>query len=507
MSDFTNTFRAFFPSSSFRTSGLIAAFAFLICLFAAQSAQAQLTLTVTRTDDRNNASCVSGDCSLREAVNAANAAATNDTINFAIPAGSAGCALGVCTITLTRGELAVNSVGTVGTLTITNSTGASNLLISGNNASRVFYINLGNLAISGVTITKGNGIGTGPTNSGFNNFGGGIFNNSGTLNLTNSTVSGNTASNTGGGIYNFGGGTSTLTNSTVSGNMAGSGGGGGIANESGTTTLTNSTVSGNMSSFDGGIFNIGGTLNLTSVTVTQNKSTDATCTDCAGGINNAGTANLKNTIVAGNTVANAASSPDFRGAVAAGSAYNLVGNGQGTTGVSNGDANRNQVGVDPMLDPTLKLNGGTTPNHALLAGSPAIDKGNSFGLTTDQRGLTRPVDNPSITNATGGDGADIGAFEVQAAPTAATVSVGGRVMTASGRGIRNVVIRLTDSEGNLRTAISNSFGYYRFNDVEAGATYILTATGKRFSFSQPSQVLNINDETDGVNFIGSPVNR
>jgi CSLREA domain-containing protein len=64
MSDLTNTFRA---------SGLIAAFAFLICLFAVQSAQAQLTLTVTRTDDRNTA-CVSGvDCSLREAVNTANA--------------------------------------------------------------------------------------------------------------------------------------------------------------------------------------------------------------------------------------------------------------------------------------------------------------------------------------------------------------------------------------------------------------------------------------------------
>ena len=74
MSDLTNTFRAFFPSSSFRASGLIAAFAFLICLFAAQSAQAQLTLTVTRTDDRNTA-CVSGvDCSLREAVTVANAA-------------------------------------------------------------------------------------------------------------------------------------------------------------------------------------------------------------------------------------------------------------------------------------------------------------------------------------------------------------------------------------------------------------------------------------------------
>jgi len=289
MSDLTNTLRVFFPSSSFRASGLIAAFAFLICLFTAQSAQAQLTLTVTRTDDRNT-TCNSGvDCSLREAVNAANAAETNDTINFAIPAGNAGCTSGICTITLTLGEVVVNSVTTAGTLTITNSTGASNLLISGNNTSRVFFVNTSaNLTINGITITKGNGTGT--TISGFDGFGGGIFNSNGTLTLTGSMVSGNTASGNGGGILHI----------------------------NGTTTLTNSTVSGNTATFGGG----GGResiINLTSVTVTRNSSTDATCTTCAGGIGNLGTANLKNTIVAGNTAANEASSPDFRGAVAAGS--------------------------------------------------------------------------------------------------------------------------------------------------------------------------------------------
>jgi len=137
----------------------------------------------------------------------------------------------------------------------------------------------------------------------------------------------------------------------------------------------------------------------------------------------------------------------------------------------------------------------------LLTGSPAIDKGNSFGLTTDQRGFTRPFDNPSITNATGGDGADIGAFEVQAGPTAANVSIGGRVTTASGRGIRNVRLTLTDAHGESRTATTTAFGYYHFADVRAGETYILSAIGKRFSFSQQAQVLNINEETNAINFI------
>ncbi len=527
MLSFTNMFRAALPQMV-RVRTLFAAFAFFICLFAVQSASAA-TFTVTTTAD-------SGAGSLRAAIASANAAASNDTIDFAIPAGSAGCtSAGVCTITLTSGELAVNSTATAGTLTITNSTGASNLLISGNNASRVFFVNSGaNLTINGVTITKGNGTGT--TSSGDNGFGGGILN-GGTLTLTNSTVSGNTASD-GGGISTGGGNTTTLTNSTVSGNTANNGGGifnrgtttltnstvsgntastsgGGIFNFNGTTTLTNSTVSGNTASDGGGIFNNRGfmfpnTLNLTSVTVTQNSSTNASCTSCAGGIQNFGTANLKNTIVAGNTVANTASSPDFGGDVAAGSSFNLIGNGQGTTGITNGTAS-NQVGtsaapIDPMLGP-LADNGGATQTHALLTGSPAIDKGNSFGLTTDQRGFTRPVDNLTITNATGGDGSDIGAFEVQLAPTAATVSIGGRVTTMSGRGIVNVRLTLTDSNGQVRTATTTAFGYYRFEDVQVGETYILSASGKHYTFSQPLQVLNINEETDAIDFIANSEKR
>jgi len=136
----------------------------------------------------------------------------------------------------------------------------------------------------------------------------------------------------------------------------------------------------------------------------------------------------------------------------------------------------------------LNVNPGTA-NGTIISNTARVQ--DFFFLFTDPQGNNQSIARTTVTTT----------------PTAATVSVSGRVMTASGRGIRNVVIRLTDSEGNLRTAISNSFGYYRFNDVEAGATYILTATGKRFSFSQPSQVLNINDETDGVNFIGSPFNR
>lgn len=88
------------------------------------------------------------------------------------------------------------------------------------------------------------------------------------------------------------------------------------------------------------------------------------------------------------------------------------------------------------------------------------------------------------------------------APTAASVSVGGRVMTESGRGIRSVKITLTDSSGNTRTATTTAFGYYRFADVAAGETYIISAFGKSYTFSQPSQVLNINGDLTDIDFIG-----
>jgi hypothetical protein len=65
--------------------------------------------------------------------------------------------------------------------------------------------------------------------------------------------------------------------------------------------------------------------------------------------------------------------------------------------------------ADPRLGP-LQSNGGLTPTHALGTGSPAIDAGAAFGLTTDQRGQPRPSDFAALANA--GDGSDIGAFEL-----------------------------------------------------------------------------------------------
>ena len=84
------------------------------------------------------------------------------------------------------------------------------------------------------------------------------------------------------------------------------------------------------------------------------------------------------------------------------------------------------------------------------------------------------------------------------APTAAAVSIGGRVFAGRGRGLSNVFVTLTDMSGTMRTARTNAFGYYRFDETAAGVTYILSVSSKRYQFAP--QVLNVTDNFDDINF-------
>lgn len=89
-------------------------------------------------------------------------------------------------------------------------------------------------------------------------------------------------------------------------------------------------------------------------------------------------------------------------------------------------------------------------------------------------------------------------------PTAAHVSVSGRIITVSGQGIRDAHVTLTNSNGTTRSAITGSFGYWRFDDVEAGQTYIVSVRSKRFWFANDTQILSVNDEITGLTFTALP---
>jgi Tol biopolymer transport system component len=89
------------------------------------------------------------------------------------------------------------------------------------------------------------------------------------------------------------------------------------------------------------------------------------------------------------------------------------------------------------------------------------------------------------------------------APTAAQVSVSGRALTETGRGISNVQITLTDSSGGVRVARTNPFGYFRFQGVPVGQTYILSARSKNYIFAEPTRVLNVQEAIANIEFIAA----
>ena len=286
--------------------------------------------------------------------------------------------------------------------------------------------------------------------NGFAGFGGGI-NNSGTLTISNSTITQNTAhySGCGGGIYNTGrlivnlstisqnsalgsvwrpasgggicnsGGTATINNSTLSGNHAGVGGGGGISTY-GTVTINNSTISGNMtlgtlasaikaestttinnSTISGNTHNFGLGCTIGGSGVTLRNTTISGNVAGSGYVVLCATATLENSIIGNNSGGNCGGGVTSNG-------YNL--SSDGTCNFHNtGDLNN----TDPKLGP-LQNNGGPTQTEALLDGSPAIDAGNPSGctdgsghlLTTDQRGMPRPDHEDT-------GGCDMGAYERQ----------------------------------------------------------------------------------------------
>src|SRR6266699_3645868 len=268
---------------------------------------------------------------------------------------------------------------------------------------------------------------------------GGGINNTGPLEITNSTISNNATYGQGGGIFNSSdtlGNPASLSNSTVSGNTA-VGGGGGIDN-TGFLKITNSTISDNRALNEGGGIDSPGELGLTNSTVSDNTALTFgggiavsspfytifyctiyrnTATQDGGGI-----ATYQNrpkvpfigigeSIVAGN---HAQTSPNISGVIWS-HGYNLFQNVSPSTNFVPLNVQSTDVEVSAAtflgIDSLLRKNGGQTPTYALISGSPAIDSippdtCQVIGITTDQRGVKRPQ----------GDGCDIGAYEYKSSP-------------------------------------------------------------------------------------------
>ncbi len=401
-------------------------------------------ITVTTTDDHDDGNCSAEDCTLREAIVAANLLPDDSIIGFA-PGVS-----GIIQLTGRLPDLASN-------LTV-QGPGADLLTVRRNSVGiyRIFSISNGMnngpvVSITGLTISNGQATSDG---GGIQNdhgtvlvrdcvltgnssmlsdptYGGAIFNWNGRLTIENSTLTGNTATY-GGGVGNVrrSPGTSSVTirNSTLNNNTAVKGDGGGIYNEatnSGSFTqlyLSNSTLSSNSATPNGFLGGAGGALyNYGSLSgharaVLQDCTLSGNQAANTGGIyNRSFSANaslaLRNTILktdaSGGNLLNAdgmiiSLGHNLSNDAAAGP------NGTGPGGHLNAPGDiRN---TDPLLGP-LQDNGGPTFTHALLNGSPAINRGADTGDSMiDQRGFARV------------QASDIGAFEFGAAAPTPTPS-------------------------------------------------------------------------------------
>jgi hypothetical protein len=377
------------------------------CLEVLEDRTAPAVLTVNSTLD-NNATDV---LTLREAVQVVNSGSTaglsaqqlaqinttqplgtNDTIVFDPTLTASGPA----TITLTSGELDITKDLTI------QGPGANLLTVSGNHASRVFQLTPGgthNFTFSGLTIADGIG-----------DFGGGmnLGGTSGTLTIQDCVFSGNNASDIGGGLQVFGNSSATIvniTNTTFTNNQASDTPAADFGNC--TATLTNCTISGNTaSSADGGLLVLAANnaqtsdLTLINCTIAANSTPSFASgleVFTQGGATSA-TARYVNTIFANSASGSPNISADGLGASVTSLGHNLSDDGSG---------NLNAAGDLPNTNPLLASlgnYGGSEPTMALLPGSPAIDAGTAAsGVTTDERGVTRPQ----------GSAPDLGAFESQ----------------------------------------------------------------------------------------------
>ncbi len=379
-------------------------------------------LTVNTGNDVDDGVCDLTHCSLREAINSANATAGTDTINFDIPGSGPYVIAPVTGLPALTDPLFIDGSTQPGItldggsmvqfgLSISTTATLNRLEIHHFNDSGIFNDG-GNVVINDSIIRD---------NTATN--GGGILNElAGVLTLNNTMVSGNSATNLGGGIYSevqgvitinystidnnsadSGGGifnqqisSLIVNNSTINGNSAIAGDGGGICSIiSGQVNINNSTVSGNsaqlasVDGFGGGIYG-GGTVVANHITLNNNSAQGS-----GGGIFATTPFTMSNSIIANST------GGDCVGP-AIDADYNLIEDGSCLGGF-------NSISGAANLGP-LQANGGPTETHALLTGSPAINYipygSNGCGtLLIDQRGYTRP--RPA-------NGAcDIGAYEVQ----------------------------------------------------------------------------------------------
>ena len=160
----------------------------------------------------------------------------------------------------------------------------------------------------------------------------------------------------------------------------------------------------------------------------------------------------------------------------------------GATSTSVGDFTTVLVSVNPTLAPDVYPTT-FTQFTATISG---------LGVSTNGRVAFRYFITNGGPNGDNSDNISIDTFNYLAVPTAANVSVGGYVHSPNGQGIPRAIVQMTSPSGNVRSARTGSFGYYRFDDVEVGESYVFTVFTKQYQFNP--QIVSVLDNIQDLNF-------
>ena len=152
-----------------------------------------------------------------------------------------------------------------------------------------------------------------------------------------------------------------------------------------------------------------------------------------------------------------------------------------------------------------------TPQIVASGGTFTIEKAAVAGGGVEKQ-IAPLSENGTTGQAIAGSASSGGAYSVYSgfwtpesfAPTAAHVTVGGRIMTPAGAGVRNIVVTLTAQSGEVRSTLSTSLGYYTFDDLEAGQTYLVCVYAKRYEFNVSSRVVHAVEDVADADFVAYP---
>lgn len=479
-------------------------------------------------------------------------------------AGAVGKAANGDAINIAAGVYPTNNVQLDKSLTVTGA-GRDATFLDANLTSRILQVNgastISNLSIRNgrITTISGNIFETGGggilssapltlrdvtlSNNSVTGSGGAIFH-LGDLTIESSQIISNTADGNGGGIYSYGSGTLRITGSLIANNQADDSGGGidvsrptfltdvtlrsnqagnfggglvvfqalqlhrvamhgnaanagaAIFAQAGSIGVTNSTISGNTAGNNYGGIAISGVISLDvrNSTIAFNSRTNTAGVGFNGLINSSGTVTVANSIIANNQGRNCGGSTTNWTSLG----YNISSDNT-CAFVQTGDLQP----ADPNLAP-LADNGGPTPTHALLPGSPAIDSGdNTQCPATDQRLVTRPFDGDGNGSAI----CDRGAFEARG-----QIVIADQTVTEGQSGTTQAVFTVTlspEAVGPVSVAFATTAG-----TATAGNDYIHTSGVLSWNNGESVKTISVPvigdlddeaDETFGVQ-LSNPTN-